>query len=189
MNFDAATLGLLLPAMIAGLLVTATHVPLGMQVIGRGIVFIDLAIAQIAGLGRDPRRYAWLGAAGRRDAGRGALGGACGGAAAHLDRTALAGSAGSDHRRDVRAGLERRDPAAGRQSARRRAPEGPADRPDPLGQSRAAAARCAGLWSHHRGVVRPGRAHRPRRFLCAVSRARSPFRCNWSGSILCSQRW
>src|SRR5436853_6142557 len=51
MNFDAATVGLLLPAMIAGLLVTATHVPLGMQVIGRGIVFIDLAIAQIAGLG------------------------------------------------------------------------------------------------------------------------------------------
>jgi zinc/manganese transport system permease protein len=51
MSFDAATLGLLFPAMIAGLLVTATHVPLGMQVIGRGIVFIDLAIAQIAGLG------------------------------------------------------------------------------------------------------------------------------------------
>ena len=51
MNFDAASLGLLVPAMIAGLLVTATHVPLGMQVIGRGIVFIDLAIAQIAGLG------------------------------------------------------------------------------------------------------------------------------------------
>ena len=44
-------IGLLGPAMIAGLLVTATHVPLGMQVIGRGIVFIDLAIAQIAGLG------------------------------------------------------------------------------------------------------------------------------------------
>ena len=51
MNFDAASLGLLVPAMIAGLLVTATHVPLGMQVIGRGIVFLDLAIAQIAGLG------------------------------------------------------------------------------------------------------------------------------------------
>ena len=51
MNFDAASLGLLVPAMIAGLLVTATHVPLGMQVIGRGIVCIDLAIAQIAGLG------------------------------------------------------------------------------------------------------------------------------------------
>lgn len=51
MNSDAAILALLLPAMIAGLLVTATHVPLGMQVIRRGIVFIDLAIAQIAGLG------------------------------------------------------------------------------------------------------------------------------------------
>ena len=45
------TIGLLAPAMIAGLLVTATHVPLGMQVIGRGIVFIDLAIAQVAALG------------------------------------------------------------------------------------------------------------------------------------------
>ena len=39
------------PALIAGLLVTATHVPLGIQVLKRGIVFIDLAVAQIAGLG------------------------------------------------------------------------------------------------------------------------------------------
>lgn len=51
MSFDAANLGLLGPAMIAGLLITAALVPLGIQVIGRGIVFIDLAIAQIAGLG------------------------------------------------------------------------------------------------------------------------------------------
>lgn len=51
MNFNAASLGFLVPALVAGLLVTATLVPLGMQVIGRGIVFIDLAIAQIAGLG------------------------------------------------------------------------------------------------------------------------------------------
>ena len=36
----------------------ATHVPLGMQVLDRGIVFIDLAIAQIAGLRRDRRRCA-----------------------------------------------------------------------------------------------------------------------------------
>lgn len=43
--------GLLLPAFLAGLLVLATHVPLGTQVLARGIVFIDLAIAQIAGLG------------------------------------------------------------------------------------------------------------------------------------------
>jgi zinc/manganese transport system permease protein len=44
-------LGILGPAFLAGLLVLATHVPLGMRVLARGIVFIDLAIAQIAGLG------------------------------------------------------------------------------------------------------------------------------------------
>jgi zinc/manganese transport system permease protein len=51
MNLDLPSLGILLPAFIAGLLVTATHVPLGMQVLARGIVFIDLAVAQIAGVG------------------------------------------------------------------------------------------------------------------------------------------
>ncbi len=48
---NAIDLSILLPAFVAGLLVTATHVPLGMQVLARGIVFIDLAIAQIAGCG------------------------------------------------------------------------------------------------------------------------------------------
>ena len=38
-------------AFLAGLLVLSTHVPLGQQVLRRGIIFIDLAIAQIAGLG------------------------------------------------------------------------------------------------------------------------------------------
>jgi zinc/manganese transport system permease protein len=47
-TFDPA---ILWPALIAGLLVAATHVPLGIQVLNRGIVFIDLAVAQIAGLG------------------------------------------------------------------------------------------------------------------------------------------
>jgi zinc/manganese transport system permease protein len=47
----ALDFSILLPALIAGLLVTATHIPLGMQVLARGIVFIDLAIAQIAGCG------------------------------------------------------------------------------------------------------------------------------------------
>ena len=51
MNQAAIDFSLLWPALIAGLLVTATHVPLGIQVLNRGIVFIDLAIAQIAGLG------------------------------------------------------------------------------------------------------------------------------------------
>ena len=44
-------LSILLPAFIAGLLVLATHVPLGMKVLARGIIFADLAVAQIAGLG------------------------------------------------------------------------------------------------------------------------------------------
>jgi len=42
---------ILLPACLTGLLVLATHVPLGRLVLDRGIVFIDLAIAQVAGLG------------------------------------------------------------------------------------------------------------------------------------------
>ena len=48
---DSAAFGIVWPALVAGLLVTATHVPLGAQVLRRGIVFIDLAVAQIAGLG------------------------------------------------------------------------------------------------------------------------------------------
>jgi zinc/manganese transport system permease protein len=50
---DAGNLefGILLPAFVAGLLVLSTHVPLGQHVLNRGIVFIDLAIAQVAGLG------------------------------------------------------------------------------------------------------------------------------------------
>ena len=51
MNWEALDWGILGPALAAGLLVLATHVPLGIQVLKRGIVFIDLAIAQIAGLG------------------------------------------------------------------------------------------------------------------------------------------
>ena len=51
MNWTAIDAGILLPAFVAGLLVLATHVPMGSQVLLRGIVFIDLAIAQIAGLG------------------------------------------------------------------------------------------------------------------------------------------
>ncbi|MGI2260399.1 metal ABC transporter permease [Shewanella sp. GXUN23E] len=41
----------LLPAFVAGLLVLSTHVVLGRQVLRRGIIFIDLAIAQVAALG------------------------------------------------------------------------------------------------------------------------------------------
>ena len=39
------------PAFAAGIIVLSTHVPLGQEVLKRGIIFIDLAIAQVAGLG------------------------------------------------------------------------------------------------------------------------------------------
>jgi zinc/manganese transport system permease protein len=50
-SWSAIDLSILLPAFAAGVLVLATHVPLGAQVLRKGIVFIDLAIAQIAALG------------------------------------------------------------------------------------------------------------------------------------------
>jgi len=50
-NWTAIDLSILGPAFIAGLLVTATHVPFGQRVLQRGIIFLDLAVAQIAGLG------------------------------------------------------------------------------------------------------------------------------------------
>lgn len=51
MNLSGVDMGIIGPALLAGVLVLATHVPLGQRVLARGIVFIDLAIAQIAGLG------------------------------------------------------------------------------------------------------------------------------------------
>lgn len=50
-SWSALDWSILGPAFIAGVLVLSTHVPLGARVLERGIVFIDLAIAQIAGLG------------------------------------------------------------------------------------------------------------------------------------------
>ncbi|ADE10741.1 metal ABC transporter permease [Sideroxydans lithotrophicus] len=48
---NSIELDIVLPAFIAGLLVLATHIPFGMRVLQRGVVFADLAVAQIAGLG------------------------------------------------------------------------------------------------------------------------------------------
>ncbi len=48
---DGLDLTILAPAFLAGLIVLLTHIPLGREVLKRGIIFIDLAIAQIAGLG------------------------------------------------------------------------------------------------------------------------------------------
>jgi len=47
-GLDPSILG---PALLAGILVLTTHVPMGVKVLERGIVFIDLAIAQVAGVG------------------------------------------------------------------------------------------------------------------------------------------
>jgi len=48
---NALDWSLLLPPFLAGLLVLSTHVPLGRRVLSKGIIFIDLAIAQVAALG------------------------------------------------------------------------------------------------------------------------------------------
>lgn len=48
---DGLDISILAPAFLAGVIVLLTHIPLGREVIRRGIIFIDLAIAQIAGLG------------------------------------------------------------------------------------------------------------------------------------------
>ena len=44
-------LAIICPAFVACLIIILTHAPLGIEVIKRGIIFIDLAVAQIAGLG------------------------------------------------------------------------------------------------------------------------------------------
>ena len=51
MIWSAIDLSILGPAFLAGVLVVATHIPLGQRVLERGIIFLDLAIAQVAGLG------------------------------------------------------------------------------------------------------------------------------------------
>ena len=48
MSFDW---GVLAAPLLAGLVVAAVHVPLGRRVLERGIIFIDLTIAQVAALG------------------------------------------------------------------------------------------------------------------------------------------
>lgn len=44
-------LDILAPPFVAGLLILSLHVPLGREVLRRGIIFLDLAVAQVAALG------------------------------------------------------------------------------------------------------------------------------------------
>jgi len=48
---NLAALDLLMWPFVVGLLVLSTHVPLGRRVLARGIIFLDLAVAQLAVLG------------------------------------------------------------------------------------------------------------------------------------------
>ena len=48
MNIDLSIVG---PAFVTGLVVLASHVPLGRRVLERGIVFLDLAVAQLSATG------------------------------------------------------------------------------------------------------------------------------------------
>lgn len=49
--FSLEQITILGPALVIGLFVALTHAPLGLEVLKRGIIFIDLAVAQIAALG------------------------------------------------------------------------------------------------------------------------------------------
>ena len=51
MNNIELNLSIVLPAMLAGLFVLSTHVPMGREVLKRGIIFLDIAIAQLAAFG------------------------------------------------------------------------------------------------------------------------------------------
>ena len=51
MTINAVNMSIILPALLTGLLVLTTHVPLGREVLKRGIIFLDIAIAQLAAMG------------------------------------------------------------------------------------------------------------------------------------------
>ncbi|MCC6597287.1 MAG: metal ABC transporter permease [Alphaproteobacteria bacterium] len=51
MSFDFGIFTILAPAFVAGAIISLAHVPLGAEVLKRGIIFLDLAVAQFAALG------------------------------------------------------------------------------------------------------------------------------------------
>ena len=48
---DTTAIEILAPALFTGFMICLTHAPLGIEVLKRGIIFIDIAVAQTAGLG------------------------------------------------------------------------------------------------------------------------------------------
>ena len=187
-NLGAIELSILLPAFVAGLLVTATHVPLGMQVLARGIVFIDLAIAQIAGCGvllADQLGFEAEGIAVQVAALAAALGGAL--LLTWTERVwpdvqeAVIGVV-------FVLGATGQRAAAREQRARQRASARSARRADPVG---ATARACSGQRSSTRPSSRCGSARAsgsaaPASTCCSPSRSRC--RCSSSASTSCSRR-
>lgn len=51
MDSLSSIISLLAPAFVAGVMISFVHVPLGQEVLKRGIIFLDLAVAQFAALG------------------------------------------------------------------------------------------------------------------------------------------
>ena len=51
MSILIETITLIAPAFVAGAIISMAHVPLGQEVLKRGIIFMDLAVAQCAALG------------------------------------------------------------------------------------------------------------------------------------------
>ncbi len=108
---------ILIPALLAGLLVTATHVPLGIQVLRRGIVFIDIAIAQIAGVGVIAADFFGLQSGGYAVQISALTRGAGWRAVHDVDGATLARHSGRHHRHRVRARGDAAGAAARRQSS------------------------------------------------------------------------
>ncbi len=179
-GLDISILG---PACVAGLIVLSTHVPLGKQVLGRGIIFIDLAIAQIAGLGVILAQYFGIeehGLGVQFAAAAAALTGA--GLLAWTDRR-WPKVPGAADRHPVRAGSDRRTVAAGRQSAGWRTSEGPAGRADPVGELFAIDPGGNPVWRAAGGDVAAPRTADRIAVLRAVRTGDHRCRCSWSVSI------
>ena len=116
----------------ASLILTGIHAYLGVHVVERGVIFVDLSLAQIAALGatiaillpvhgrRPPRPLGLLGQPGLHVHRRGGL--------LHHPRAARAHPAGGHHRHLLRGGLRRLHPGHEQGHLGERAPEGHAGR-------------------------------------------------------------
>ena len=132
---DAATLAFLAPCFVASLILTGIHAYLGVHVVERGVIFVDLSLAQIAALGGtiallmpmsggDPHAPVvyWI-----------SLGVHVPRRAGVLDhpQPARAHPAGGDHRHLLRGGVGGVDSGDEQGDLGRRAPEGHAGREHP----------------------------------------------------------